>query len=173
METSLSITKRFIRKIDICSDEECWLWMASKFVSGYGQFRLNGRLVRAHRVAYFLRHGNLPLYDNKGESLFVCHRCDIKLCCNPSHLFLGTTQDNTEDSVLKNRRADMTGMKNPSACLSERQVWEIRLMLAKGITQKRIAECYNVVQTTITKISTGKSWSHLKGGDKTVNTTNH
>ena len=185
-ETSIETLKRFIDKVDIRSDDECWLWRGSKFTSGYGQFILNNHLVRAHRVAYFLRHKKLPLYNTKGESLVVCHHCDNPPCCNPSHLFLGTHLDNARDSVLKGRRGGQFGKQGPRAILTNIQVWKIRLMLSKKITQEKIAECFGIARRTISDIKTGKSWSHLKkmdkstqikmailskGGDKTVNTT--
>lgn len=100
----IDIGSRFIQKVIIGRDEECWLWNAGVFSNGYGQFRIGDTKVKAHRVAYFLRHGKLPLYNSKGVPLYVLHKCDNKLCCNPKHLFLGTQKDNIYDCMTKGRR---------------------------------------------------------------------
>ena len=33
----------------------------------------------------------------------ICHRCDVRSCVNPDHLFLGTASDNTQDMIKKKR----------------------------------------------------------------------
>ena len=154
-----SILRRFISKIDIRSDNECWFWKAGKFSNGYGQFRLYNHKVKAHRVAYFIRNGKLPLYNSKRQELFVLHTCDEPACCNPKHLFLGTSRDNTMDAFFKNRRTPGEG--NPNVKLSEERVWQIRLMLSKKIPRKEIAECFKIHESTISHINTGYSWKHL------------
>ena len=52
---------------------------------------------KAHRIAWELTHG--PIADG----LFVLHTCDVPLCCNPQHLFLGTQRDNIRDAAAKGR----------------------------------------------------------------------
>lgn len=75
----------------------CWEWTAS-LSHGYGQFMMpNRKLNRAHRVAWILVFGSIPL------GLHVLHKCDNRKCVNPNHLFLGTNQDNIIDRVSKNR----------------------------------------------------------------------
>lgn len=58
---------------------------------------VGGKLVGAHRIAFELAWG-VP-----AGALFVCHRCDNVLCCNPAHLFLGTARDNARDMHTKGR----------------------------------------------------------------------
>jgi len=35
--------------------------------------------------------------------MLVLHHCDVKDCCNPKHLFLGTHKDNAQDMIEKGR----------------------------------------------------------------------
>lgn len=66
-------------------------------VCGYGYLTTCGRALRAHRVSYELMVG--PITDG----LFVLHHCDNRICVNPTHLFLGTQQDNMDDMHSKGR----------------------------------------------------------------------
>lgn len=84
---------RLLDKIEIAG--ECWLWQASTNSDGYGQFQLYGRPWRAHRASWTLHIGPIP------EGLHVLHSCDTPLCINPSHLRLGTHQENMQDRVLR------------------------------------------------------------------------
>lgn len=56
--------------------------------------------------------------------LHVCHHCDNPKCVRPSHLFLGTNNDNRQDSVLKDRHA--RGERHGRAKLTDSQIEEIR-----------------------------------------------
>ena len=53
----------------------------------------------AARVLWICMHGELS------RDIFVCHRCDNPKCVNPAHLFLGSSKDNMQDKVTKNRHA--------------------------------------------------------------------
>lgn len=90
---------RFWSKVDKSGD--CWEWTACRTRAGYGQFKSDGRLHRAHRLAWALTNGPIP------EGKHVLHRCDNPGCVNPDHLFLGSHQDNMDDMSNKGRR------KNP------------------------------------------------------------
>ncbi len=80
---------------------ECLLWTGSKARGGYGQFIIwynkKSYNVRVHRVAYKVHAGDIP------EGLCVLHRCDTPDCIEPTHLFLGTQQDNIRDMFSKGR----------------------------------------------------------------------
>lgn len=97
---SATATQRFWAKVDKRGLEECWLWTASLFRLGYGQFRAGPgqkRNVLAHRFSYEVAHGPIPV------GLCVMHTCDNRRCVNPAHLRLGTHTDNMRDCAAKGR----------------------------------------------------------------------
>lgn len=92
------VTERLWRRVQIGSSEQCWNWTGITNERGYGKINIGRLPKRAHRVAWEVTHGSVP------DRLLVCHKCDNRLCCNPSHLFLGTAKDNMTDMVTKGRQ---------------------------------------------------------------------
>jgi hypothetical protein len=92
------IADRFWAKVEIGEADQCWEWKTKFRSRGYGRFEFLGAVRAASRVAWALNARVFP-----PPHLLVCHTCDNRLCCNPSHLFLGTKSDNAWDSVRKGR----------------------------------------------------------------------
>ena len=90
----MSSDDRFWAKVN--KTDGCWLWTGSRDTSGYGLFRRNGKLAKAHRLSYSLDRGYDPW-------LLVLHRCDVRACVNPAHLFQGTALANARDRSAKGR----------------------------------------------------------------------
>ena len=66
----------------------CWMWTASKFRDGYGQFWLEGRNRAAHQIAYELASRIMP------KGLTIDHLCRNRACVNPDHLEPVTNRTN-------------------------------------------------------------------------------
>lgn len=75
----------------------CQIWTGAVSTKGYGIFQKDGKYTGSHRAAWELRNGPIP------DGLWVLHRCDVRPCINPEHLFLGTAVDNTADMIRKGR----------------------------------------------------------------------
>ena len=93
---TVSDMKRFEEKCFPVTESGCWLWDATPG-SVYGLFWLNGKSEHAHRASWAMHCGPIP------KDTWVLHKCDVKGCVNPDHLYLGSRQDNTLDAVTRGR----------------------------------------------------------------------
>lgn len=178
----------FWSKVDNCSAPNgCWLWVASTS-KGYGDFRVGGKTLKAHRVAWSMAHGQIP-HDGGTHGICVCHNCDNPLCCNPAHLFLGTNADNMRDKKEKGRQAHghthgsktmperlARGVKNGAfthperlargerqglAKLTEDIVRAIRARRASGEMGTALAREFGVNKQVIWAVVQRKTWRHV------------
>ena len=147
-------SERFWPKVT--KTDYCWVWNAGIISSGYGIFYVYGvGQTTAHRAAWELVKGPIP------KGLFVLHKCDNKICVRPSHLFLGTPQDNTDDMIRKGRHKidPRRGVENGRAKLNPTLAKEIRQKYpGKGYSQERLAEEYGVSQKLISLVVNNKIW---------------
>lgn len=107
--------KSFWNKVEKLGENECWKWKAYKNKQGYGRFGFSAsQSVNAHRISWVIHFGEIP------PGLFVCHKCDNPECTNPQHLFLGTRQDNINDSLIKKRAKHFSKNKYYGVVYEER-----------------------------------------------------
>lgn len=105
------------------SPSGCWLYPVRTQNRGYSTLYFDGRTRRAHIAAWEIVNGPVP------SNLYVCHRCDVRNCVNPAHLFLGTPRENSLDAKRKGRLGR----------LRDDDVREIRRRRASGELGTKIA----------------------------------
>lgn len=137
----------------------CWLWLGSINRLGYGQTAYFNGVTKAHRLSWLTHRGTIP------DRMMVLHKCDVRQCINPDHLFLGTQTDNMRDMARKGRGKSIPqlGAKNPMARLSEGAASQILARYrAGGVSQHALAADYGVAVMTINRLVRGLTWKHLQ-----------
>lgn len=145
-----TLAERFERWTD--KTPTCWLWAGATNADGYGMIQINGHTDRAHCAMWRLTQGPIP------TGMVVCHRCDVRHCIRPSHLFLGTPADNNADMIAKQRHRHVAGEGHGMAKLTSQQVDDIRRRLDAGETGRALAAEFGVGEAQISRIKTGKRW---------------
>lgn len=147
---------RFWQNVTISDSACCWEWKGA-LRNGYGVFSVNGKITYAHRYSYKL------VYNQIKEGLCVLHKCNNRLCVNPSHLYIGTKQDNANDKVNSNRQ--IKGGQSKLSKLTEQQVREIKEYKGK-LSLRKIANLYKVHHWTIGRILNNINWKHLENSNE-------
>ena len=146
----MTLRQRLFSHLAISADWDCWLSTYKKDESGYGRIAVGGgKYVRTHRISWQLHRGSIP------AGMCVLHKCDVRACINPEHLFTGTAKENYEDARRKKR---LTHHK-----LTDEDVIEIRKLRMNGVFCKDIAVTYGVCAHTIREAIKGISHKHLDG----------
>lgn len=141
--------ERFWAKVDRRGPDDCWPWTGGTSDAGYGRFKIQGRLVSAHRIAYQLAKGPLP-HAGGWHGPIVRHTCDFPRCCNPGHLVVGTQSENM---------ADMVARKRAGRALKDRLTEaDARAIIKDKRTCAAIAADYGVTPGHIAKIRRGECW---------------
>jgi hypothetical protein len=146
MEFTKRQLRQFWSKVKITDTCSCWEWQASRRRArpgqlGYGQIKIGGRVLPAHRVAFAMVHGYYP------EGM-VMHCCDNPICVSPGHLKEGTHNEN----MLDMRRKGRQGKK-----LTLSDVMEIRALPHKHA--RLVARRYGVSARSIRNIWNGMTWN--------------
>lgn len=137
---------------------DCILRKTSLNNRGYAIIYYNGKAQLAHRVAYMKTHPNEDI-----SCKLILHKCDVKNCVNPEHLFSGTALDNTRDMINKGRMRYAHGEEASKARLTWEDVREIRKIYKKkkrGLL-KKLYENYGVSKGTMLDIVKYRSWRYV------------
>lgn len=126
----------------------CWLWQKKVHpLTGYGSVGYQSKDWLVHRLAWTLTNGPIP------KGMNVLHRCDVRHCGNPTHLFLGTQSDNIIDMYRKSRGG---------ARLTPDDIRTIRTRhAAGGISYKDLAQEYGVSKSAIEGAVSRRKWAWL------------
>ena len=155
------LADRFNKKVQ--RGGSCWLWTGATMVNGYGVIGVPVALgvhrnKLAHRVAWELANGRqVP------DGMQVCHRCDVRNCVNPEHLFLGTQKENIADMYAKGRESGcgVRGAKNPSARFDAKTASLIRLLVDCGVSYANLKALFGVSASTLSRLKLRQSWAHV------------
>jgi len=134
----------------------CCLWLGAVAPNGYGTTNIGGRsgVTRgAHQAAWIARHGAIP------RGMFVCHQCDVKICINPDHLYLGTPAQNSADAIARDRVARGEARRN--AKLSDDMVRTIWEMHGARASSRVIGNHVGVDSRHVRKVLDGSIWGHV------------
>src|ERR1019366_1951242 len=162
----LSASERFWPRVE--KTATCWIWRGGGFPNGYGCFRFDGRTQRAHRVAWMIIVGSIPL------GMWVLHACNNRRCVRPGdgHLYIGTARENARDRDLagttargdrhgfvKHPTRRPVGERNGTSKLTVAQVRDILALYAAGeVSQDRLAQKFGIAQPVLSRIVRLLSW---------------
>lgn len=117
----------------------CWIWLRARNDRGYGQLRVNGKLVYAHRYFFEQAHGIvLP------DTIKLHHLCEQQPCMRHDHL----------EPLTHGQH-----MRGHAPKLGPEQVAEMEGLYAAGWLIVEIAERFGVHRTHVGRILKGEKWA--------------
>lgn len=144
---------KYVKKTDTC-----WLWTSKIDRDGYGRFWIGRGHQRkdcsVHRLSWSLHYGLIP------EGLCVAHKCDVRNCVRPDHLFLATFAENNADCIAKGRKkvGECCGRAKLTTC----EVVQIRKQYTHQHMQiAQIARDYNVSEGCVDHVVHFRTWRHV------------
>ena len=131
--------------------DRCILWPFGRFTTGYGTIQFEGVHTHASAAVCVITHGECPPHKHD-----AAHKCGVKLCVNPRHLYWATQMENSHDRWAHGTIAKGEG--NGSHKLTEVEV--LAIYTAPGF-RKDIAPKYGVSARTVGQIKNGETWGWL------------
>ena len=125
--------QRFMDKVFIDIETDCWIWTAYCNKDGYGNFHYNKKMRRAHRFSFEYFKETIPI------GLELDHLCRVRNCVNPFHLEPVTHQENTIRGINFNK--EKTYCKHNHEYNEENTHYYIT---SKGHTTRTCRKCDNM-----------------------------
>lgn len=107
--------ERVMRRVVLTEATGCLMWQGPPNTSGYGNVAFRGRTLICHRVTFSAVNGQIP----EGLTLdHLCHtqsdcdgsaKCPHRLCVNPLHLEVVTTEENSRRQWSARKPACIAG----------------------------------------------------------------
>jgi len=152
------IVKNSPEKIWSVGTSTCWIWQWAS-TQGYGLCN------NEHGLQVPATHVALKLYRDitVPKGMFACHTCDVPMCVNPDHLYVGTAKDNMDDRRERTANRGAPGEKNRAAVLTEDEV--IQIFTAYRDRTSNLAQLYeafpHVGPSGIRKVVYRERWRHV------------
>ena len=135
----------------------------SKTIDQYGYGRISSGTFKlgtyknhlVHRLMYQHATGTDPV------GRVVMHKCDVRACCNPDHLSLGTPADNIADMHAKGRYRCLVGEKAPNAKLTRDQAVEVLRLVRSGVSNTEVGKMFGVSNMCVSDIKRGARWKEI------------
>jgi len=134
-----SLLERFRSKFIEGDPNECWEWAGSRNSMGYGDIRIDGCTIRAHRLSWEIYNDLIP------PDIEVLHKCNNRACVNPNHLYLGSQAENLKQMVDDGRCP-------VRAKLYDEEIAQVRALLEEGFSFRRIEEVTGVGRCSVNNI---------------------
>ncbi len=129
------IEERFAEKYEVDPKTNCWIWTGSLVSGGYGMLkRYQQDSILAHRFSFQLHNGPIP------DGMIVRHSCSRPSCVNPSHLQLGTHEENMRD-LTRSGRARVLSREDVAAAVD----------LLKSMSLSAVAKRFGVNRSTLSR----------------------
>lgn len=157
--TIAGFAERFWTNIQRCEHDImclycCWSWQKYQSPSGHGRVARAGKNAVASRAAWELWHGRMM-----PTAFDAAHYCNNPACCNPSHIYQATRQQNVEDAIKAG--TFIRGSRAGASKLTEADIPRIFAMRAGGMPVREIAQYFPVQSHAIDNILARRTWRHV------------
>lgn len=149
------LSERIFDNVMTVPESGCWIWMRALNRSGYGQLTYLKKHMEAHRASWIAHRGEIP------NGVGVLHRCNIRSCVNPDHLYLGGQKENVADAISAGTfrcPPALPGSLHPLAKLIEKQARRIKY---GGESASKVAGALGVKVQSVYAIRSGRQWKHI------------
>ena len=144
------LARILMAKVQIEPEFHCWIWQGGK----RAHLWLQGKYRNIVRVSYATFVGVIP------EGKLVCHICDRgDYCIAPNHLYLGTSQNNSDDALVSRYLQKECG-------LSKNEVTKVKLSFWDGLSTEEISEEVKVSKIFLERARRKVCWGYPDRIDK-------